>query len=46
MVAAAALCWPLFLTGRTVARWEGGVLLCGYLAYGAWLVLRAGASPG
>lgn len=45
MVAVAALCWPLFLTGRTVARWEGGVLLCGYLAYAAWLVLRAGVAP-
>jgi len=45
MVAAAALCWPLFLTGKTVARWEGGVLLCGYLAYAAWLVLRAGVAP-
>ena len=42
MVAAAALCWPLFLTGKTVVRWEGAVLLCGYLAYGAWLLLRAG----
>jgi cation:H+ antiporter len=45
MVVSGALCWPMFLTGRTVARWEGGVLLCGYLAYGTWLVLRAGAAP-
>ena len=45
MVVAAVVCWPLFLTGRTVARWEGGALLCGYLAYAAWLALRSGAAP-
>ena len=45
MVAAAVLCWPLLLTKRTVARWEGAVLLCGYIAYAGWLVLRAGAAP-
>jgi cation:H+ antiporter len=44
MVAVAALCWPLFLTGRAVARWEGGLLLSGYLAYTVWLLLRASAA--
>jgi cation:H+ antiporter len=42
MVVAAALCWPLFLTGRVVSRWEGWLLLGGYLGYTAWLMVRAG----
>ncbi len=39
MLAAALACLPVFISGREIARWEGG-LFVGYLvAYGAYLVL-------
>ena len=41
MVAAALACLPVFVSGREVARWEGGVFLAYYVAYAAWLVLTA-----
>lgn len=39
MVAAAAACLPVFLTGREIARWEGGLFLVYYVAYTAYLVM-------
>lgn len=41
MLAAAVACLPVFLTGRTIARWEGVVFLGYYVAYTAYLVLAA-----
>lgn len=41
MLAAMAACLPIFLTGREVARWEGGVFLAYYVAYASYLVLAA-----
>jgi len=42
MVAAAAACLPIFFTGLRIARWEGVVFVAYYLAYTAYLILRAG----
>ncbi len=41
MLAAMAACLPIFLSGREVARWEGGLFLAYYVAYAAYLVLAA-----
>ena len=41
MIAAAAACLPIFLTGHIIARWEGGLLFAYYLGYTAYLVLDA-----
>jgi cation:H+ antiporter len=41
MVAVAVACLPVFFTGREVARWEGFVFLGYYVAYTAYLILRA-----
>jgi cation:H+ antiporter len=41
MVAVAALCLPIFFNGMTVFRWEGGLLLLYFVAYTAYIVLRA-----
>ena len=41
MVAVAFACLPIFLTGREIARWEGGVFLAYYVAYVIYLVLDA-----
>jgi len=41
MVAVALACLPVFVSGREIARWEGGVFLAYYVAYVAWLVLQA-----
>lgn len=41
MIAAAAACLPIFLTGHRIARWEGGLFFFYYLAYLAYLVLDA-----
>jgi cation:H+ antiporter len=32
---------PAFITGREIARWEGGVFLGYYVAYVAYLILAA-----
>jgi cation:H+ antiporter len=37
----ALACLPVFLTGRQIARWEGGVFLGYYAAYVAYLILAA-----
>jgi cation:H+ antiporter len=41
MLAVALACLPVFVTGREIARWEGGVFLGYYVAYVAYLVLAA-----
>ena len=41
MLAVAFACLPVMITGREIARWEGGVFLAYYAAYTAWLVLQA-----
>ena len=41
MLATALACLPVFMTGREIARWEGGVFLLYYAAYVAYLILAA-----
>jgi cation:H+ antiporter len=41
MLAVALACLPVFMTGREIARWEGGVFLGYYVAYMAYLILAA-----
>lgn len=41
MLAVALACLPVFLTGREIARWEGGVFLAYYAAYATYLVLAS-----
>ncbi len=41
MIATALACLPVFLSGRQIARWEGGVFLGYYAAYVTYLILRA-----
>jgi len=41
MLAVAFACLPVFLTGRQIARWEGGLFLGYYFAYTAFLILAA-----
>lgn len=41
MVAVALACLPIFLSGREIARWEGGVFLGYYVAYVSYLILAA-----
>jgi cation:H+ antiporter len=45
MLAVALACLPVFMTGREIARWEGGVFLGYYMAYVTYLVLQAQQSP-
>lgn len=41
MLAATFACLPVFLTGREIARWEGGMFLGYYVAYTAYLILAS-----
>jgi cation:H+ antiporter len=41
MIAVALACLPIFMTGREIARWEGGVFLLYYAAYVTYLILAA-----
>jgi cation:H+ antiporter len=41
MLAVALACLPVFMTGREIARWEGGVFLLYYVAYVAYVILAA-----
>lgn len=41
LLAVTFACLPVFLTGREIARWEGLLFLAYYLAYTAFLVMRA-----
>jgi cation:H+ antiporter len=39
MLAVALACLPVFMTGREIARWEGGLFLGYYAAYVAYLIM-------
>ncbi|MDO9215735.1 MAG: calcium/sodium antiporter [Lacisediminimonas sp.] len=41
MIAVALACLPVFMTGREIARWEGGVFVLYYAAYVTYLILAA-----
>ncbi len=41
MLAVALACLPVMITGREIARWEGGVFVGYYITYTAYLVLGA-----
>ena len=41
MLAAALACLPIFMTGREISRWEGGIFLGYYAAYTGYLILAA-----
>jgi cation:H+ antiporter len=41
MLAVSLACLPVFVTGREIARWEGGVFVGYYMAYVAYLILAA-----
>ncbi len=41
MLAVTFACLPVFLSGYEIARWEGGVFVGYYAAYGAYIVLTA-----
>lgn len=41
MVAVAAACLPIFFTGHSIARWEGGVFLLYYLMYIGYIIMDA-----
>jgi len=41
MLAVCFACIPVFLTGREIARWEGGVFLGYYLAYVTYLIMAS-----
>ena len=41
MLAVCFACIPVFLTGREIARWEGGVFLLYYVAYITYLILAS-----
>lgn len=41
MLAVAFACLPVFITGRTIARWEGAVFVFYYIAYVTYLILAA-----
>lgn len=46
MTAVAAVCLPVFYTGREISRWEGGLFLGYYIAYTAYLVLSSANHAG
>ena len=41
MLAVLLACLPVFLSGREIARWEGGVFLAYYVAYVAYMILAS-----
>jgi cation:H+ antiporter len=41
MLAVALACLPVFISGREIARWEGGLFVAYYVAYVAYLILAA-----
>jgi cation:H+ antiporter len=41
MIAVAVACLPIFVTGREIARWEGGLFLAYYFAYTVYLIMAA-----
>ena len=45
MLAVALACLPVFLSGREIARWEGGVFIAYYGAYVGYLILATTGHP-
>lgn len=43
MLAVSLACLPVFLSGREIARWEGGVFLVYYFGYVAYMIMDAQA---
>lgn len=41
MLAVCFACIPIFLTGREIARWEGGIFVGYYIAYVTYLILAS-----
>jgi len=41
MVVVAVACLPIFFSGRSIARWEGGLFFAYYLAYTTYVVMNA-----
>jgi cation:H+ antiporter len=41
LLAVTLACMPIFLSGREIARWEGGFFLAYYVAYVAYLILAS-----
>lgn len=41
LLAVSLACLPIFITGREIARWEGGVFMLYYAAYTAYLIMAA-----
>lgn len=41
MTAVAVACLPIFFTGHRIARWEGALFLCYYIAYTSYLLMAA-----
>jgi cation:H+ antiporter len=41
MLAVTVACLPIFLSGREIARWEGGFFLAYYVAYVTYLILAS-----
>ena len=41
MLAVALACLPVFMTGREIARWEGGVFLAYYAVYVTYLIMAS-----
>ncbi|MEB3120767.1 MAG: calcium/sodium antiporter [Snowella sp.] len=39
MIAVAVICFPVFITGQLIARWEGLLFLSYYVAYTAYLIM-------
>ena len=44
MIAVSIACLPVLFTGHVIARWEGALFLAYYVAYAAFLVLKATGS--
>jgi len=45
MTAVAVACLPIFFTGHSIERWEGGLFLAYYAAYVTYLILAETNSP-
>ncbi len=41
MLAVTLACLPIFLSGREIARWEGGFFMAYYVAYVCYLILAS-----
>jgi cation:H+ antiporter len=41
LLAVTLACMPIFLSGREIARWEGGFFLAYYVAYVSYLILAS-----